>query len=147
MRKILQALAGIGIAAGTLAYLWPAEAQNPAFYPQTFSHATTAAITTSLVVKNAPGNLYGFNCSSVTGSTAGFCIAYNAAAAPTQGALTAGLVLDVCYFDTTARGCSLSRIPIGAKYSTGITILMSTAASPYTLTVGTDSGFISADYN
>jgi hypothetical protein len=60
--------------------------------------------------------------------------------------LTGTLVLDFCYFDTTARGCSLSRIPLAANYSAGITILLTSAVTPYTYTTGTDTGAISADY-
>lgn len=111
------------------------------------NHAATTALGTSLVVKNYAGALAGFNCSSITGGAAGFCVAYNASSVPSTGALTGTQVLDFCYFDTTARGCSLSRIPLAASYSTGIVILMTSASSPYTYTTGTDTGAISADYN
>lgn len=119
----------------------------PAAQAQTATnHAATTALSTSLVVKAVPGSLLGFNCTGIAGATAGFCIAYNGTAAPSTGALTGSLVLDWCYFDTSARGCSLSRIPMAAYYSAGIVILMTSATTPYTYTTGTDTGAISADF-
>jgi hypothetical protein len=114
--------------------------------PYPVPHASTSALGTSLVVKASPGNLFAYNCTAITGGAAGYCIAYNATTAPSTGALTGTLVLDFCYFDTTARGCSLSRIPLAANYSAGITILLTSAVTPYTYTTGTDTGAISADY-
>jgi hypothetical protein len=110
------------------------------------SHASVTALGNSLVVKASAGNLYAFNCSAIAGAAAGNCIAYNGTAAPGTGALTGANVLDSCNFDTTTKGCSLSRIPMGVNYSTGIVILVSSAASPFTYTTGTDTAFISADY-
>jgi len=110
------------------------------------SHASTTALGTSLVAKASAGNLYGYNCSAITGGSAGYCIAYNGTAAPSTGALTGSLVLDFCYHDTTARGCSLSRIHMGVQYSAGIVILETSAATPYTYTTGTNTAAISADY-
>jgi hypothetical protein len=117
----------------------------PAFAQTPTNHASTTALGTSLVVKTYGGALLGFNCTAITGGSAGFCVAYNAAAVPT-GSLVAAQVLDSCYFDTTARGCSLSRLPMAASYSNGIVILMTSASTPYTYTTGTDTGFISADF-
>ena len=111
------------------------------------SHASVTALGTSLVAKASSGILLGFNCTSITGGAAGYCIAYNATAAPAPGALTGANVLDSCFFDTTARGCSLSRIPIGATYGTGIVILVSSAVSPFTYTTGVDTAYVSADFN
>jgi hypothetical protein len=110
------------------------------------SHASTTALGTSLVVKASAGNLYAFNCAAIAGGAAGNCIVYNGTTAPGTGALTGANVLDFCTFDTGAKGCSLSRIPMAINYSTGIVILLSSAASPYTYTTGTDTGAISADY-
>jgi hypothetical protein len=109
-------------------------------------HTSTSALGTSLVAKTTRGNLLGFNCTGIAGGAAGYCIAYNGTAAPNTGALTGSLVLDFCYHDTTARGCSLSRIPYGVLYSTGIVILETSAATPYTYTTGTNTAAISADY-
>jgi hypothetical protein len=110
------------------------------------SHASVTALGNSLVVKASAGNLYGFNCSAIAGAAAGNCIAYNGSSVPGTGALTGANVLDSCNFDTTTKGCSLSRIPLPINYSTGIVILVSSAASPFTYTTGTDTAFISADY-
>ena len=112
----------------------------------TMSHASTTALGTSLVAKNSAGNLGAYNCTAITGGAAGFCVAYNATSAPSTGALTGSLVLDYCYFDTTARGCSLSRLPNNIAFSTGIVILATSAASPYTYTTGTDTAALEADY-
>lgn len=110
------------------------------------SHASTTALGTSLVAKATPGNLYAFNCTGITGAAAGYCIAYNGTAAPSTGALTGANVLDFCPFDTTTKGCTLSKIPMATNYSAGIVILISSAATPYTYTTGTDTGAITADY-
>ena len=106
------------------------------------SHAHVTSLGTSLVVKASAGNLLGFYCNAITGGAAGYCIAYNAASAPSTGALTGASVLDSCYFDGTAGGCSLSRIPTSIAASTGIVILLSSASTPFTYTTGTDTGFI-----
>jgi hypothetical protein len=110
------------------------------------SHCSVSSLSTSLVCKTLAGNLYAFNCTAITGGAAGFCVAYNATAAPSTGALTGTLVLDVCPFNSNTAGCSLSRIPMGVNYSAGIVILVTTATTPFTYTTGTDTAFISADY-
>ncbi len=131
----------------------PTTAVTGTFYQATqpvslaaISHASTTALGTSLVAKASAGNLAGYNCTGIAGAAAGYCIAYNGTTAPSTGALTGANVLDFCYFDTTARGCSLSRIPLAAAYSTGIVILISSATTPYTYTTGTDTGAITVDY-
>ena len=113
---------------------------------QTSSHAHVTSLGTSLVVKASAGNLLGFYCNAITGGATGYCIAYNATSAPSTGALTGASVLDSCYFDGTAGGCSLSRIPTSIAASTGIVILLSSASTPFTYTTGTDTGFIAAEY-
>jgi hypothetical protein len=110
------------------------------------SHASTTALANNLAVKATSGTLLGFNCTAITGGSAGFCVAYNGAATPGTGALTGANVLDFCYYDTTARGCSLSHIPVGVAYSSGIQILVTSAVSPYTYTTGTNTAAVSADY-
>lgn len=110
---------------------------------QAVQHAVSSTLVTSLVVKAAPGSLVSFNCVGIAGAAAGFCVAVNATSAPGVGAITP---LDFCWFDTTARGCSLAHLPGAANYNSGIVILMTSAASPYTYTTGTDTGAISADY-
>ena len=111
------------------------------------THATTTSgLANNLIVKGSAGNLGGFNCTGISGGVAGYCIVVNQATVPSTGSLSASIVLDACYFDTTARGCSLSRMPDVVNYSAGITILVSSAASPYTYTTGTDTAMITADY-
>jgi hypothetical protein len=109
------------------------------------SHAVSTALETAHVIKASAGNLYSFQCVDITGAAAGNCIAVNAASAPGTGTITG--VIDACSFGTTTSGCSFSRIPIPVNYSTGIVILCSSAASPFTYTTGTDTCFIEADYD
>lgn len=120
---------------------------GPGYPPNQLAHIATNALNTSLLVKNTPGTLVGFNCTAITGAAAGYCIAYNANTVPGTGSLTGTSVLDVCYFDTTARGCSLAHLPNGALYTSGIVILVTSASTPFTYTTGTDTAFISADFN
>ena len=119
----------------------PAGSGGPVF------HKHVSSLGTSLAVKDLPGTVGGFNCTAIAGGAAGYCVAYDATAVPSTGALTGALVLDVCYFDTTARGCALAHIPNGVLTTKGIVILMTSASTPFTYTTGTDTGFISADYN
>lgn len=112
----------------------------------TVSHASTTALAAALSAKTTSGSLLGFNCTSITGAAAGYCVAYNSASTPSTGALTGASVLDFCSFDTTSRGCSLGRAPSQVAYSTGIQILVTSAVSPYTYTTGTDTAAISADF-
>ena len=109
-------------------------------------HGSVTALGTSLVLKASAGNLYSFNCTAVTGGAAGYCVAYNGAAAPVTGALTGANVLDTCYFAAGAAGCSLSHGTIPSNYSTGVVILVTSAATPFTYTTGVDTAFISGDY-
>jgi hypothetical protein len=113
------------------------------FAQQASNHAVSSSLVTSLVAKASPGSLVGFNCTGIAGGAAGFCVAVNATSAPSTGAITP---LDFCYFDTSARGCSLNHLPGAINYTTGIVILMTSASSPYTYTTGTDTGAMSADY-
>lgn len=120
---------------------------GPGFLPNQLAHIATSSLGTSLLVKTSPGTLAGFNCTAITGGGAGYCVAYNAASIPSTGSLTGANVLDVCYFDTSARGCSLAHVENGALYTSGIVIVMTSASTPFTYTTGTDTGFISADFN
>ncbi len=110
------------------------------------SHAHSSSLGTSLIAKASAGTLSGFYCNAITGGAVGYCIAYNSTTVPGTGALTGANVLDTCYLDGTPGGCSLSRIPTYISASTGIVILLSSAATPLTYTTGTDTGFLAADY-
>jgi hypothetical protein len=112
-----------------------------------YSNAVSSGLVNALVVKANPGTLSGFNCAGVAGAAAGYCIAYNGAAAPGTGALTAANVLDYCYFGTTPAGCSRNYPAGSIGATTGIVILVSSAASPYTYTTGTDTAGVTAQYN
>jgi hypothetical protein len=108
------------------------------------STCSSTAMEASHICKASAGNLYGFYC-NVVGGAAGWCIAYNSTTVP-GSSLTGAQVLDSCQFAAGAMGCSLDRIPFPRQYGTGIVILVSTAANPFTFTTGTDTAYISADY-
>ena len=110
------------------------------------SHASVTALGTSLVAKASAGDLSAFNCTAIAGAAAGYCIAYNGTTAPATGALTGANVVKSCYFDTTAKGCSLTHLPNSIAMSTGIVILVTSATTPFTYTTGVDTAFIEADY-
>jgi hypothetical protein len=111
------------------------------------SHASVTSLGTALNAKASAGALMGFSCTAITGAAAGYCIAYNATAAPGTGALTGSLVLDTCsYAASSPVGCSFSRIPNSIAYSAGIQVLCSSAVTPFTYTTGTNTCFIQADY-
>lgn len=107
------------------------------------SHAATSALASSLALKASAGNLYSVNATAVTGGAAGYLVVINAASAPTSG--SAITPLDFCYFNGVG-GCSLSHGQIPINYSTGIVALITTAASPFTFTSGTDTAAISGDF-
>jgi hypothetical protein len=113
----------------------------------TLLHASSNALGNNLLVETNPQHvLSAFGCTAIAGGTTGTCIAYNAATVPGTGSLTGAQVIDSCQI-TSAAGCSFSRIPLGAEYSTGIVILLSSAVTPFTYTTGTLTGFLWADYN
>ena len=109
------------------------------------SHAVVSSLGSALVVKASASNLYGFNCTAVNGGAAGYCVAVNASSAPSAATITG--VLDACYLAVGAAGCSLERVNFPVAYSTGIVILVTSASNPFTYTTGTDTAFISADFD
>jgi hypothetical protein len=94
----------------------------------------------SLVLKAGAGNFYSGSAVNTT-ATAGFCLVVNATSAPSTGAAVTPLLFAVL----PANGsCSLgvdSGIP--SVFSTGITFLVSSNASPFTFTSGTITAAIS----
>jgi hypothetical protein len=100
---------------------------------------SASASVTSLVLKasatSATGGVKYFHAENAT-TTGGYCILYNATSAPGAGALTAASVLAfqllpaAGFCDWTA-----TNIPIAA--STGVVVLVSSAATPFTYTTGT----------
>lgn len=103
-----------------------------------------SAAITSLVLKASatanPGGVARYHAENAT-ATSGYCVLYNATAAPGTGALTAGLVLDFqllpgsgyCDADFTMK-------PIAA--SAGAVLLLTSAVNPYTYTTGAITGSI-----
>ena len=119
-------------------------AQGSASSTYANSHGATSALAASLVLKASAGNLYSVNATAITGGAAGYLVVINATSAPTNGA--AITPLDFCYFGANPAGCSLSHGHIPINYSAGMVALITTAASPYTYTSGTDTGAISGDF-
>lgn len=107
--------------------------------------AVSAGNVAALVVKAAPGTQLQVVATNAT-STAGLLIGYNAIAAPSAGALTAALVLDCVALPASGSAVINDKPGPGTNYSIGITYLLSSAASCYTYTTGTITGFIKADY-
>lgn len=101
----------------------------------------TAADAT-LVAKTSPGTVYAASASNNT-STAGWLIGYNAIAAPADGALTPGLVLDCVALPASGSASVPAQFP-PTNYSVGVTFILSSAATCYTKTTGTITGFIKA---
>lgn len=133
---------------GTQTAFWD-NRYGPYFPAPSITGAAGTALVAVLAAKASAGNLIGFNCTAVAGAAAGFCLGYNATACPTNGsAVTAAAVLDVCTFDTSNKGCSLSRNGGPSKrYGTGISICMTTATSPFGAMVSNvNTGYISADF-
>ena len=114
----------------------PAATPTP-IIPGAVPHANTTALAASLTVTaSANKNLIGFNCVGITGGAAGYCIAYNSATVPGNGALTGAQVLESCWFDGTPRGCSAEYTSSQVAFSSGIQLLVSVGSSPYTYTAG-----------
>ena len=95
-------------------------------------HAATGALASNLVLKAAPGALIDAACVGVSSSVAGYCVVINATAAPSSGA--AITPLDVCAYPAGATGCAISRAGAADSYSTGVVVLATSAASPFTYT-------------
>lgn len=84
----------------------------------------------SLVVKASAGNFYGGSCTA--GATAGFFIAYNAAAAPSAGgALTAANVLGVVAVAANGTGF-LGEYTVPDRFGSGVVLLFSTSTTTFT---------------
>lgn len=114
----------------------------------TITNATSTALEATRAAKSSGGNVYGAYATAIAGGSAGFLVGYNATACPADGAVTGALVLDSCAFDTSNKGCSISRLPGPARnYSAGICFYITTGASPFAnKATGTDTGYLSVDY-
>lgn len=93
----------------------------------------SGAAAASLVLKASAGNLYSASAVNAT-ATAGFCLVVNLTAAPGSGSAVTPLAFAVL---PASGQCSINYAPgPPAAFSTGITFLVSSNASPYTFTSG-----------
>lgn len=100
----------------------------------------TSAAAATLVIKNAAGNLYRAYAANTT-ATAGYLIILNATSAPADGAVTPLAVANLPANGTAS--IDLSGMP--ERFSTGITAVVTSAATPFTKTTGVITAFISGD--
>lgn len=98
----------------------------------------TATAAASLVLKAGPGNLYSVYATNNT-ATAGFMLVLNATSDPTSGTVTPL----ACVPLPATGAASINYIPTPAgKYSVGITVVLTSASTCFTVTEGTITGFI-----
>lgn len=112
---------------------------NPALVTQSPGAPAVTAdnAQTQLVLKASPttatGGVKYFHAENAT-TTGGYCILYNAVAAPAPGALTAGLVLDFQLLPASGY-CDVPESP-PVLASVGAVVLITSAATPFTYTTG-----------
>jgi len=97
----------------------------------------TTSLATSKVIKASAGNLYGLNLKATT--VPGTFLVHNAASAPAAGAVTPVRAYDCAAGQTLEVGFDP---PL--RFSTGISVTFSTAATPFTQT-DSATAFISGD--
>lgn len=90
------------------------------------------------VLKASAGTLMGVYAVNLT-STPGFLIVLNATSAPSDGAVAP---LDVAALPAFGTASISFDFPQGRLYSTGITAVLTSAATPFTKTTGVITGFI-----
>lgn len=137
----------IRIIAAFLLVLWIGRADAQAINPTTIittadgvdivPTVSTSAVAT-LVLKNGPGDLYSVYATNLT-ATAGFLVVVNAASAPADGAITP---LD-CVPLPASGNASLNYGPAPpAKYTVGITAIVTSGSTCFVKTTGTITAFI-----
>ena len=91
------------------------------------------------VLKATPGNLYSVYATNLT-ATAGYLVVLNATSSPSDGAIT-----PLAAVPLPASGVASIDFTPGPPeaYSTGITAVLTSAATPFTKTTGVITGFIS----
>lgn len=99
----------------------------------------STALEGSHVLKGGAGLLYGAYASNFTGGTTGNLLIFNATSAPADGAVAPLVCLP--FNSSTLVGIDYSLA--AASFSTGITAVISSAASCFTKTTGVITGFIS----
>ncbi len=125
----------IGFLVCLLAFGCPANAQqiNTAVTP-----VVTPTAAASLVLKGSPGRLYSVYATNLT-TTAGFLIVLNATSDPTTGTVTPL----ACVPLPASGAASVNYIPTPAgQYSVGMTAVLTSASTCFTVTEGTITGFI-----
>lgn len=98
--------------------------------------AITPVVTTvaanSLVIKASAGSLFSVYATGLTGGSTGWLLVLNLAAKPADGAVAPLIAIP---FSGGVASASYAGLP-PAAFATGITVVVSSAASPYTLTTG-----------
>lgn len=97
----------------------------------------SASAEASHVLKAGAGNLYSVYATNLT-ATAGYLVVVNLTSAPTDGAITP---LD-CVPLPAGGVAAIDYSTIPARYSTGITAVITSAATCFTKTTGVITGFI-----
>ncbi len=112
--------------------------------PGSSAAATAAATITgsgaaanSLVLKASAGNLFSVTATNLT-ATAGFLVVLNATAAPADGA-----IVPLACVPVAANGTATISYPTPARFTTGITVVITSAVTCYTKTTGVVTAFIS----
>jgi hypothetical protein len=119
---------GFGVAA---VHTRPNSSANVANTP-----VVTAAAASGVVLKAGAGNLYSVYATNLT-ATAGFLVVLNSVSAPVDGAITP---LDCA--PLPANGNASINYNIPARYSTGITAVVTSATTCFTKTTGVVTAFI-----
>ena len=102
---------------------------------------TSAAAENNHVLKATPGTIYSVYATNLT-ATAGFLVVLDAVSAPSDGAI---VPLDCVPLPASgAASISWQTDPL-KTYSTGITVVLTSASTCFTKTTGTITGFISGE--
>jgi hypothetical protein len=128
----------------------PVQIVGPGLAQQTATAASTAALAaaqapiapvvptslvSSLVVKPSPGTLYSAYATALTGGTGGYLLALNATTVQADGAVVTGTLLANAPFVGGIAQLNYQGIP-AAAFSLGIVLVVSSAATPFTITTG-----------
>lgn len=115
----------------------------PTTSPPAVAPSVSANSTGSSLVLKGSATVGGFMYAHADNKTAtsGYMTIYNAASAPASGALTAANVLAFCYLPANGwADINRERLPIPG--TSGIVVLLSSAADPFTYTTGLITGSI-----
>lgn len=106
-----------------------------------FTPVTSTALEATHVISTSKAGLCGVYAANST-ATPGWLVVYNATTAPGDGALTGALVLDA--IPLPANGVASINYYGGPPkaYSIGITVILTSAVTPFTKTTGVITGFI-----